>query len=123
LRGKKILLVDDDPRIRSLVAATLGKEYTLLHAATGEEALEIIREQKPDLVLLDIMMPGMDGYDVCLQIKSSPETRRIAVVMLTGKTEREEILKGFEVGADDYFTKPFSPRALLEKISEILDRS
>lgn len=116
----KILIADDEAFIRDLIVTTLSDtDYDILTAKNGEEVLKIACEEKPDLILLDIMMPQMNGYDVCKKIKSSPETKSIKVIMLTalgGDTDRK---KGFMVGADDYFSKPFSPSALMDKIKEI----
>jgi len=118
---KKILLADDDPRIRRLVAATLGNHYRLLEAADGEQALEVARRETPDLVLLDVRMPRMDGFEVCRRLKTSQDTSAVRVIMLTGMGSDEDQQMGRQVGADGYFVKPFSPRALLDKLSEMLD--
>ena len=118
---KKILLADDDPNVRLLVSATLrSEEYELIEASTGEETLALARSDHPDLVLLDIAMPRIDGFEVCKNLKSDPETKDIRVLMLTARTQDAERRRGNEVGADGYFTKPFSPLALLRKIGEIL---
>ncbi len=115
----KILIADDETNIRELLLITLEDAgYKILTAQDGEEALKIAREEKPDLILLDIVMSKMNGYDVCKKIKTSPETKSIKVIMLTslsGKTDRE---KGLMAGADDYFSKPFSPSALMDKLKE-----
>lgn len=116
----KILIADDEPYIRELLLTTLSEtDYEFLTAKDGEEVLKIAREEKPDLILLDIMMPQMNGYDVCEKIKSSPETKSIKVIMLTALGENTDKKKGFMVGADDYFSKPFSPSALVDKIKDI----
>lgn len=119
---KKILIVDDDPNLRLLVSATLEGDprYRLLEAGTGETALEIARKEKPDLILLDIAMPGIDGFNVCRTLKADPETRHITVVMLTALGQEADRKRGMDAGADSYFTKPFSPTALLEKVEEVL---
>lgn len=117
---KKVLIVDDDPRLRNLVAATLGSDYALLQAEDGQQALNIVSESRPDLLLLDVSMPKMNGFAVCEKIKLNPNTNQIKVVMITGMDSSEDIQHGREAGADAYFVKPFSPRDLLEKISETL---
>ncbi|MBI2854894.1 MAG: response regulator [Chloroflexi bacterium] len=117
---KKVLLVDDDPRTRNLLAMSLGNRFSLLEAADGRQALEVARSEKPDLVLLDIAMPGNNGLEVCRLLKQGPETSNIVVVMLTGRDTAEDKEQAMEVGATDYVTKPFSPRALLDKVVELL---
>ena len=119
---KKVLLVDDKREIRLLVQMTLkGSDYEFYGAADGKEAVEKALSVKPDLILLDVMMPEMDGFKACRHIKSSPETESIPVIMLTAKGEEMDIEKGRECGADDYFIKPFSPLELLKKIDKILE--
>ena len=119
---KKILVVDDEEDIRELIAASLGADdrYDVLFAHDGQQALEIARCEKPDLLLLDVLMPFVNGYEVCRRLKEDPATRDIKVVMLTALAQLQDEWKGREVGADDYFTKPFSPTALLNRVHELL---
>jgi CheY-like chemotaxis protein len=95
--------------------------YECVTAINGKEALQKAREEHPDLILLDIMMPFMDGYEVCRELRADPSTRDIPVVMLTAKSQQVDIQKGKDVGADDYITKPFRPSTLRKKFNEILD--
>ncbi len=118
---KKILVADDDPRIRRLVVATLGNDYKLVEAGDGEEAIEVVTREKPDLILLDVLMPKLDGLEVCRRLKKSETTSQIKVVILTGLGTEHDHSAGETAGADAYFVKPFSPRALLEKIGEMLE--
>ena len=120
---KKILIVDDQSEVRELVEVTLRiGPYEILQASSGDEALTITRSERPDLVLLDVMMPNssVDGFDVCRQIKSDPATRNIGVVMITARGQEADLEIGRQAGADDYFTKPFSPLELMNKVEEIL---
>ena len=120
---KTILIVDDQMEVRTLVDVTLRiGDYRILQAASGDEALEIARREKPDLVLLDVMMPNssIDGFEVCRRLKQDPATRETTVVMLTALGQEVDKEKGFAVGADDYFVKPFSPLALMRKVEEVL---
>ena len=121
----KVLLADDEARILGLVEATLGgdERYEVLLAADGEEALRMCEEHHPALVFLDLLMPKMDGHAVCRQLKGSPDTRGIKVVMLTAMAQDTDRQMAMSAGADDYMTKPFSPGALLEKIEEVLAES
>ena len=113
--------MDDDELVRDLVAATIrDSKYTLLQADDGASALHMAREQAPDLVFLDVNMPVMDGVAVCKALKSDPETRGIAVIMLTALGHDEDRGRAERAGADGYFTKPFSPLRLLRKIDEVL---
>ncbi|MBI2853389.1 MAG: response regulator [Chloroflexi bacterium] len=119
---KKILLADDEDTVRSLIAATIrdDSQYVLLEARDGKEALEIARREKPDLILLDIVMPGLTGFDVCQQLKSDPATKSISIVLLTALSQESDRETGRRAGADGYFSKPFSPIALLRKAEEAL---
>src|SRR4051794_18898724 len=118
---KTVLLADDDPGLRSLVEATLGgEEFRLLHAADGQESLEIARRELPDLILLDVNMPKLNGLEVCRMLKSEAATADIKIVMLTASGSESDRTRGRAVGADDYFVKPFSPVALLNKVYELL---
>ena len=120
---KKILIVDDQSEVRELVAVTLRiGDYQILQASSGDEALSIVRSELPDLILLDVMMPNspMDGFEVCRQIKSDPATQHLYVVMLTARGQETDKEMGQQVGADDYFTKPFSPLQLMNKVEEVL---
>ena len=120
----KILLVDDEASIRELVRFNLEKAgYRVQEAADGQEAVNAIRQAKPDLVLLDLMLPGLDGLDVCRLVKGNRETSSIPIIMLTAKTEEIDKVIGLELGADDYMTKPFSPRELTARIKAVLRRS
>jgi DNA-binding response OmpR family regulator len=119
--SKTILLADDEELIRLLVRTTIESEkYRFLEACDGEEALEIIRRERPDLVLLDVGMPGRNGFEVVEAVKHDPATKDIIVVMLTAHGREADRLHGLDLGADYYFTKPFSPLDLLRTIRELL---
>ncbi|KPA17379.1 response regulator receiver sensor signal transduction histidine kinase [Candidatus Magnetomorum sp. HK-1] len=113
---QKILIVDDKTKNLDVLLGLLKDEYKLFAAPEGPVALQIARKQKPDLILLDIMMPGMDGYEVCKQLKADESTKEIPVIFITAKVETDNELKGFEVGGVDYITKPFSPPAVLARV-------
>jgi two-component system alkaline phosphatase synthesis response regulator PhoP len=120
---EKILAVDDEEDILELVRYNLAKEgYRVTCVTSGEAALRKAREETFDLVLLDLMLPGLDGLDVCRQLKSSPSTKQVPVIMLTAKDDDADIVSGLELGAEDYMTKPFSPRILLARVKVILRR-
>ncbi|MGE0528434.1 MAG: response regulator, partial [Bdellovibrionales bacterium] len=112
---QKVLIVDDEPRNQRILSEILSSHADCLFASSGEEALHIMKELTPDLLLLDIMMPGMDGYSVCRQLRSDSRFESTKVILLSGKAMVEERLKGYEHGADDYITKPFVPEELLAK--------
>ena len=117
---RKILIADDEPAVRLIVGRMLGEEYTVLEAADGEEAVDVAREQQPDLILMDLMMPKLDGYAACLRIKTDQATKGIPVVMLTAIGH--ELNKRFaeEMGADGYITKPFTCESLREDMRQLL---
>ncbi len=120
---ESILVVEDEDDIRELLRYNLAKEgYQVTGAASGEEALKAARAVSPDLILLDLMLPGLDGLEVCRVLKGEPQTRDLPVVMLTAKGEEADIVTGLELGADDYITKPFSPRVLLARLRAVLRR-
>lgn len=120
---KHILVVDDEEDILELVRYNLTKEgFRVSCAATGEEGLRIARTQQPDLVVLDLMLPGFDGLDVCKLLKSDPKTSHTSIIMLTAKGDESDIVTGLELGADDYVVKPFSPKVLLARIRTVLRR-
>lgn len=119
----RILLVDDHSDIRRLVRITLGKSFEVLEAEDGSTALEIVRSQKPRLVVLDIMMPGeIDGLQVLNTIKSDPTLASTRVIMVTARGQAQDYDQGMKLGADAYFIKPFSPLQLVASIKEILAR-
>ena len=121
---KTILIVDDEEDILELISFNLSKEgYKVLTAQDGEQCLNLAKETLPDLIVLDLMLPGMDGLEVARVLKRDPQTGHIPIVMLTAKTEEVDIVTGLELGADDYVTKPFSPRVLLARIRTVLRRS
>jgi len=114
----KILIVDDEVGIRLMVVRMLGEDYTVLEAADGEEAVTLTRLHKPSLVLMDILMPGKDGYSACHEIKTDLETRSTPVVMVSAIGHKLNERLSAEVGADGYITKPFSVEKLLEAIAK-----
>jgi len=118
-----ILVVDDEEDLLKLVGYNLENYgYRVDYALTGEQAVEKIRKRPPDLVILDLMLPGMDGLDVCRFIKNDRKIAYIPIIMLTARGEEADIVTGLELGADDYITKPFSPRILLARIKALLRR-
>jgi two-component system phosphate regulon response regulator PhoB len=123
MAGRHILVVEDDKDILDLVKYNLANEgHRVSCAETGEEGLALARKGHPDLVLLDLMLPGMDGLEVCRALKKDAATEHIPVVMLTARGEEADIVAGLELGADDYVTKPFSPRVLIARIRAVLRR-
>ena len=121
--NKKILIADDEPNIVAALEFLLQRNGYEVHIArNGDEALKLIEACKPDLVLLDIMMPQRSGYDVCKSMRERPDWRHIKVIMLSAKGRDAEVSKGLATGADLYVTKPFSTRELLGKINELLER-
>lgn len=121
---QKILIVDDELHIRALLERALedleDEGIELLTAENGEEGLELAREEKPDLMFLDIMMPKMNGYEVCEKIKQDPDLKDIYIIILTAKGQAIDRVKANEVQANEYLTKPFNPDMILQKASEIL---
>lgn len=120
-----ILIVDDEEDIRDLISMNLlrEKDYTVIEAGDGLEALASAKAQSPDLIILDLMLPGMDGLNVCKNLKESAKTKAIPVIMLTAKGRLEERIGGLELGADDYLSKPFSPKELMLRIRNLLRRA
>ena len=122
--SKKILVVDDDIETVRLVGLVLERAgHEILVAVSGEQALEKARTQDPDLIILDIAMPGMDGYEVSRQLRSTPETADLPILLFTAKTDVRDKVNGFEAGADDYVTKPIHPRELQSRVEALLIRS
>jgi DNA-binding response OmpR family regulator len=118
---KKLLIVDDEDGVRALVRMTLDSGvYEIFEASEGFEALDLAREHRPDLVLLDVMLPDVSGMDVCRKIKDDPDLASTTVVMLTARAQTNDVGDAEEAGADGYFTKPFSPIALTRKVESIL---
>jgi two-component system alkaline phosphatase synthesis response regulator PhoP len=124
MRPMKILIVDDEPHLRMLIQQTLeeleDEGVDLITATNGEEALETIREEEPNLVFLDVMMPKKNGFDVCNAVKNELGLKNIHVVLLTAKGQEFDRQRGHEVGADMYMTKPFDPDALIAKARSVL---
>jgi DNA-binding response OmpR family regulator len=120
----KILVVEDEPDLLDLVVYSLRKEgFKALRAETGEKALELAREERPDLVLLDLMMPGLDGLEVCRRLRVNDATSGIPIVMVTARAEESDAVVGLSVGADDYVKKPFGVKELIARIRAVLRRS
>ncbi|MBW2252717.1 MAG: response regulator [Deltaproteobacteria bacterium] len=122
--AKEILIVDDEPNVVVPIQFLMEQQgYRVMTAERGEDALDLIYQYKPDLVLLDIMLPGIDGWEVCEIIRLNPDFRDIKIVFLTAKGREEEIAKGLALGADAYITKPFSNAALVAKVKELLEKT
>jgi two-component system alkaline phosphatase synthesis response regulator PhoP len=122
--AKNILLIEDDQDIAELLRHYLGKEnFSLKHAADGFSGLKQAQAESFDLIILDIMLPEMDGLEVCKELKADPKTASVPTIMLTAKTEEMDKIVGLELGADDYITKPFSPRELLARVKAVLRRA
>ena len=120
---ENILVIEDEKDIRELIIYNLSKEgYNAKGAADGTKALLAIGARSPDLIVLDLMLPGVDGLDLCKQLKANENTAQIPIIMVTAKGEEEDIIKGLEMGADDYITKPFSPKILVARIKAVLRR-
>ena len=123
MKKEKILVVDDEEDILELVRYNLDREgYQVLCAVSGEEALEMAASEPVDLIILDLMLPGIDGLEVARRLKHNMNTREIPIVMLTAKGEEADVVAGLELGADDYVTKPFSPRILIARMKAVIRR-
>ncbi len=123
MASHRILVVDDEEDLLELVRYNLTKEgYRVDCAASGEQAIREARTSPPDLIVLDLLLPNVDGLDVCKHLRSDPKTQHVPIVMLTAKSEEADVVTGLELGADDYITKPFSPRVLLARIRNVLRR-
>lgn len=121
---RTILIVEDEPPQAEMLAYNLEKEgYSVLIAADGEEGLLMARENLPDVIVLDWMLPGLTGIEVCRQLRNKPETQEIPIIMLTARGEEEDRVRGIETGADDYVVKPYSPRELVARIKGLLRRT
>lgn len=122
--SEKILIIDDELSIRELIKFNLEKSgYKTVEAADGNEGIRMVKNEQPDLLILDLMLPGIDGLEVCRLLKSNKETAGIPIIMLTARNEEFDKVIGLELGADDYLTKPFSPRELMARIKAVLRRS
>jgi DNA-binding response OmpR family regulator len=122
-RSPVILAADDDEDILELVAFRLERSgFTVVRARDGEQALEAARREVPDLIVLDVMMPKMDGYEVTRALRADESTRRIPIILLTARVQDDDVQRGFDAGADDYVRKPFSPQELRSRVQAILDR-
>ena len=124
MTAHKILIVDDEPDITELVSYNLKKAgYAVTSASDGEEALSQVREDRFDLIVLDLMLPGIHGMELCRILRNNEKTAQIPIIMLTAKGEESDKIRGLETGADDYMTKPFSPKELIARVQAVLRRS
>jgi phosphate regulon transcriptional regulator PhoB len=122
--GQKILVVEDEPDIRKLVQYNLAQErFKVLEAEDGEQALKILQRDRPNLLILDLMLPGLSGIELCRILRDRTDTARLPILMLTAKAGETDRVLGLEMGADDYLTKPFSPRELVARVRAILRRA
>ncbi len=122
MKGKRqILIADDEPHIIELVRMILEDKYEVIAAEDGNEAMELLKKNRPNLILLDVMMPGINGFEICERLKSDPKTKDIKIAMISAKVQEKDIIKGLRLGAEYYFTKPFDPAAFETKIGELLD--
>jgi DNA-binding response OmpR family regulator len=122
--GQKILVVEDEPDIRKLVNYNLAQErFKVIEAEDGEQALKVIQRDKPHLVVLDLMLPGLSGIELCKILRERSETAKLPILMLTAKAGEADRVVGLEMGADDYLAKPFSPRELVARVRAILRRA
>ncbi|MBP7688546.1 MAG: response regulator [Thermoflexales bacterium] len=120
----KALIVEDDPDARKVLSLILKLDGYQIHSAPGgQEALNILADLVPDVILLDVMMPGMDGYQVCQWVRSNPAVRHVPVIMLSGKADPESVARGMEVGADEYLSKPITPSSLTKQLKTVLART
>jgi len=118
-----ILVVEDDENIQQLVGYNLAKAgFNVIYADNGEQALSVIKRERPELIVLDLMLPGLSGFEVCKLVRKDPKTRNLPIVMLTAKSEENDMAAGLDIGADDYITKPFSPKILISRIKAALRR-
>ncbi len=123
-RAGRLLIVEDEPDVAQLLRYNLAREgYEIVTTATGGEAVTMARELRPDVILLDIMVPELNGWEVCRRLKSARETTAIPIIMVTGRVDEGDKILGFEVGADDYVTKPFSPRELIARVRAVVRRT
>jgi DNA-binding response OmpR family regulator len=118
-----VLVAEDDSDIRDLLVFKLTRDgFDVVAVGDGNSALEAISGHRPDLVILDVMMPGMSGLEVCRRLRAEPATRSLPVILLTARAQESDVDRGFDIGADEYVTKPFSPRALLSRVHAVLAR-
>jgi CheY-like chemotaxis protein len=117
---KKVLIVDDEPNVRRLLHSILNKKFVVFEAEDGQQAIDMTTAQQPDVILMDMMMPKMDGLTACLMMKKKPDTKKIPVIMVTAIGFELNIKLSQQMGASGYVTKPFSPQDLLAKIAEVL---
>ena len=123
MNRRKIVVIEDEPDIVEVISYNLKREgYNVLAVDRGDESINLIRNQSPSLIILDLMLPGMDGLSVCRQLKSDPMVNDIPVIIISAKGEESDIVVGLEMGADDYLTKPFSPRELLARVELVTSR-
>jgi len=122
MKEKKIVVVDDEPFILRSLSYVLKREgYQVFSATNGEEAVQVIRDVKPELLFLDVMMPKKSGFEVCREIKSDPDLKDVYVVLLTARGQASDKVAGMELGADEFMTKPFSPSKIVGRVKEILE--
>lgn len=120
---EKVVVIEDEPDIREVIEHNLSREgYNVRSTRDGEDGLGLVKKEAPDLVLLDLMLPGLDGIEVCRRLKADPLTRGIPVVMVTAKGEESDVVLGLGMGADDYVSKPFSPKELIARVKAVLRR-
>jgi DNA-binding response OmpR family regulator len=118
MSSEKILVVEDSPTELAITSSTLaGRGYRIATAADGEEALRKVQEERPDLILLDVVLPGKNGFQICRELKSKPETKGIKVILVTSKNQESDRFWGMKQGADEYLTKPFTAETLLAMVS------
>jgi len=123
MNRKTILIVEDEEDIQQLVGYNLAKAgFNVDYAETGEQAMERLQARPPDLILLDVMLPGIDGLEVCKMVRGSKQAHETPIIMLTAKGEEDDIISGLDQGADDYITKPFSPKVLISRVKAVLRR-
>jgi len=124
MSGRLVLVVDDEPRIAQIVTAYLQRDgYRVVQAGDGQKALEMARAERPDLVILDLMLPELSGWDVCRELQRDPRTAHLPIIMLTARDEVADRIVGLELGADDYVVKPFDPKELVARVHAVLRRS